>query len=567
LPRNYTYYYKMTRNVITPSYIFESSWEVCNKVGGIYTVLSTRANTLQTKFKDHIIFIGPDLGQDRDNILFIENRKLCAKWRKHATLQDNLAIRVGRWNIPGEPIVILVDFQSYYAQKDQIYKQAWEDFGVDSLHGYGDYDEASMFSYAAGLVVESFFRFNLTKDDKAIYQVHEWMTGLGALYIQKKCPEIGTIFTTHATSIGRSIAGNQKPLYDYLSAYNGDQMARELNIEAKHSIEKVTAHHVDCFTTVSEITGHECEVLLDKKCDKILMNGFEDNFVPSQSTFGPSRKLGRRSILDVVNKLLGEDLDNTTLLVSTSGRYEFQNKGIDVFLEAMSRLNSDPKLQKNVIALVTVPAWVKAPRADLQARLASKVSYNTPLDFPFITHTLHDMDNDRLLNMLRGLNLHNSSTDKVKLVFIPCYLNYRDGILNGPYYEYLIALDLTIYPSYYEPWGYTPLESIAFRVPTITTDLSGFGLWVKTLKKWKGMDEGIAVIHRSDNNYSEVVEETKNEILKFSERTTDEIKSIRKTAAYISKKALWEHFIKYYYEAYDIALKNAEKRIKESIIN
>ena len=121
-----------------------------------------------------------------------------------------------------------------------------------------------MFSYAAGKVVESFYRFNLTENDKVIYQAHEWMTGMGALYLQKAVPEIATIFTTHATSIGRSIAGNNKPLYDYLFAYNGDQMARELNMEAKHSIEKQTAHHVDCFTTVSEITNNECKELLDK---------------------------------------------------------------------------------------------------------------------------------------------------------------------------------------------------------------------------------------------------------------------------------------------------------------
>lgn len=166
----------------------------------------------------------------------------------------------------------------------------WEDFQVDSLHAYGDYDEASMFSYAAGKTVESFYRFNLTENDKVIYQAHEWMTGMGALYLQKAVPEIATIFTTHATSIGRSIAGNNKPLYDYLFAYNGDQMARELNMEAKHSIEKQTAHHVDCFTTVSEITNNECKELLEKPADVILMNGFEDDFVPQGRTFTAKRK-------------------------------------------------------------------------------------------------------------------------------------------------------------------------------------------------------------------------------------------------------------------------------------
>ena len=249
----------MTKELLTPDYIFESSWEVCNKVGGIYTVLSTRANTLQAKFHDRLFFIGPDFWQGKENPLFIESDNLCAAWRKHAAEQDNLSVRVGRWNIPGNPIVILVDFQPFFALKNDIYTEMWNRYQVDSLHAYGDYDEASMFSYAAGKVVESFYRYNLTETDKVIYQAHEWMTGMGALYLQTAVPEIATIFTTHATSIGRSIAGNNKPLYDYLFAYNGDQMAEELNMQSKHSIEKQTAHYVDCFTTVSEITNNECK--------------------------------------------------------------------------------------------------------------------------------------------------------------------------------------------------------------------------------------------------------------------------------------------------------------------
>ena len=243
----------MAKELLTPGYIFEASWEVCNKVGGIYTVLSTRAKTLQDIYKDKVFFIGPDVWVGKENSLFIENENLCAAWREHALKNDGLKVRVGRWNIPGNPIVILIDFYPFFSKKNEIYGKMWEDFQVDSLHAYGDYDEASMFSYAAGKTVESFYRFNLTENDKVIYQAHEWMTGMGALYLQKAVPEIATIFTTHATSIGRSIAGNNKPLYDYLFAYNGDQMARELNMEAKHSIEKQTAHHVDCFTTVSEM--------------------------------------------------------------------------------------------------------------------------------------------------------------------------------------------------------------------------------------------------------------------------------------------------------------------------
>ena len=236
----------MYKELITPDYIFEASWEVCNKVGGIYTVLSTRAAILQEKHRDHLFFVGPDFWKDKENPLFEESETLCKTWREHAQENDGLKVRVGRWNIPGNPIVILVDFTPFYKYKNEIYTEMWNRYQVDSLHAYGDYDEASMFAIAAGKVVESFYRFNLTLQDKVIFQAHEWMTGMAALYLQIRVPEIATIFTTHATSIGRSIAGNNKPLYDYLFAYNGDQMAEELNMQSKHSIEKQTAHHVDC---------------------------------------------------------------------------------------------------------------------------------------------------------------------------------------------------------------------------------------------------------------------------------------------------------------------------------
>ena len=550
----------MMKQLLTPDYIFESSWEVCNKVGGIYTVLSTRAKTLQGVFPDRIFFIGPDVWLGKENPLFNEDVKMLQAWRKHALEKDDLKIPIGRWNIPGNPIAILVDFTPFYTQKNDIYTQAWIDFQVDSLHAYGDYDEASMFSYAAGKVVESYYRYNLTASDKVVYQAHEWMTGLGALYIQKAVPEIATIFTTHATSIGRSIAGNNKPLYDYLFAYNGDQMAQELNMESKHSIEKQTAHHVDCFTTVSEITNHECCELLNKSADVVLMNGFEDDFVPKGAAFTRKRKHARAVLLNMANKLMGTHLDDDTMIIGTSGRYEFKNKGIDVFLESLNRLNRDKKLHKNVLAFINVPGWVGEPREDLQARLKSKDKFTEPLQCPFITHWLHNMTHDQVLDMLKYLGMGNRPEDKVKVIFVPCYLDGRDGIMNKEYYDILLGQDLSVYASYYEPWGYTPLESVAFRVPTITTDLAGFGLWVNSLKNQHGINDGVEVLHRSDYNDSEVADGIKDTITLFADKSEKEVKEIRKRAAEVAEQALWKHFIQYYYEAYDIALRNALKR-------
>lgn len=552
----------MGNELLTPDYIFEASWEVCNKVGGIYTVLSTRANTLQMRFRDRLFFIGPDFWQGKENPLFIESDNLCAAWKAHAIEKDHLSVRVGRWNIPGEPIVILVDFQPFFAQKNDIYADMWNRYQVDSLHAYGDYDEASMFAYATGKVVESFYRYNLTETDKVVFQAHEWMTGMAALYLQTAVPEIATIFTTHATSIGRSIAGNNKPLYDYLFAYNGDQMARELNMESKHSIEKQSAHYVDCFTTVSEITNNECKELLDKSADVVLMNGFEDDFVPKGTTFYGKRKRARTIMLRVANCLLGDNLGDDTLIIGTSGRYEFKNKGINVFLESLNRLNRDKNLKKKVLAFVNVPGWVGDPREDLQQRMSRlREKYDTPLQCPFITHWLHDMTHDQVLDMMKYLGIGNRPEDNVKVIFVPCYLDGRDGILNKHYYDIILGEDLSVYPSYYEPWGYTPLESVAFRVPTITTDLAGFGLWVNSLKNQHGIADGVEVLHRSDYNYSELADGIKDTISSFSSKTDAEIREIRKRAGQVAEQALWKHFIQYYYEAYDIALRNAMKRL------
>ena len=553
----------MVKRLLKPDYIFESSWEVCNKVGGIYTVLSTRAKTLQEALQDKVIFIGPDFWKEKESPYFKEDKALFADWQWEAK-ENGLNVRAGRWTVPGEPIAILVDFNPFFEKKNEIYGWLWENYGVDSLHAYGDYDEASMFSYAAALVVESFYNYYLNSKQKVIYHANEWMCGLGALYINNKLPQIGTIFTTHATSIGRSIAGNMKPLYDYLFAYNGDQMAGELNMQSKHSIEKQTAMYVDCFTTVSDITAKECVELLDKPVDVVLPNGFDNSFVPKAAQFTRKRNAARRRLLSVANAQLGEQLDDDTLIVSTSGRYEFRNKGIDVFVEAMNRLLRDKDLKKKVVAFIEVPGWVGEPRKDLQERLKSGKQYDTPLEVPQITHWLHNMSHDNVLGMMKYYDMHNRPEDRVKVIFLPCYLDGNDGIVNMTYYDVVLGNDLCIYPSYYEPWGYTPLEAVAFKVPCITTDLAGFGLWANTVfGKYGEIEDGVKVIHRTDYNYSEVADTIKDTVALFSGFTKKQVEEARKKADELSKKALWSEFIKYYEEAYDIALRKADERMKE----
>jgi D-alanyl-D-alanine carboxypeptidase len=357
--------------------------------------------------------------QGKENPLFKENKRLLTKWKK-AAAEAGVNARIGRWNVPGAPIAILVDFQPFFDVKNDIYAEAWDAFQVDSLHAYGDYDEASMFSYAAGKFVEAVVKAELLKGESIIYQAHEWMSGLGMLFLKKECPEVATIFTTHATSIGRSIAGNNKLLYNYFHGYNGDQMAAELSMEAKHSIEKQSAHGADCFTTVSMFTDRECKQLLDKPADVVLPNGFENDFVPKGAAFTKKRKEARQCILNVASKLIGEELDDTTLIVSTSGRNDFRCKGFDVYMEALAQLNARMKtlaqaeeelVSQKVLALIEVPCWTKEPRQDLLARLNGTDKSEGGLHTPMITHDLHNLNEDRILCLIKQLGLWNTKND------------------------------------------------------------------------------------------------------------------------------------------------------------
>ena len=527
-------------------------------VGGIYTVLSTRAATLQQSHPDKLIFIGPDVWLDKPNPLFEEIPDLYKDWKEFTDAEYGLKIRIGRWNIPGKPIAVLVNFLPLMAQKNEIYGKVWELVGVNSIAAYGDYDESSMFGYSTGMIIESYYRFfKLTTENQIVAHFNEWMTTFGAFYIQKQVPEIATLLTTHATSIGRSIAGNHKPLYDYLAEYNGDQMSYELNMVSKHSTEKVTAHTVDCFTTVSEITGIECEQLLDKKPDIITPNGFEDDFVPKGKNFTQKRKEARETLRKVTETLLGYELSSDALLISTAGRYEYKNKGIDTFLESLKIL-SEKELTKEIVAFIMVPAHIKGSRLDL---ISSLKHPEIKLDSTnrFTTHELYDYYNDNVMSAIHWFHFNNQASQRVKIVFVPSYLSESDGVFNKSYYDLLIGMDLTVFPSYYEPWGYTPLESVAFSVPTITTDLSGFGQWVS--HDPQPIESGVGVIHRSDYNGYLVANQIADMIFEFSTYNETEMKNVRKKASVIAEKALWKHFIHFYDKAYHIALTKKNKRL------
>lgn len=533
-------------NTLNLDYIFEVSWEVCNKVGGIHTVISTKSLALSERCGD-LIFIGPDTYGTNENSEFIEEPALFAEWKQYAA-SNGLRVRTGRWNICGSPKVILISFTDFINEKDRIFADFWEDYKLDSLSGQWDYIEPALFGYTAGKVIESFCDFNLSAADTILAQFHEWMTGTGILYLKKNAPHIATAFTTHATAIGRSIAGNGLPLYRDLASYNGENMARHFNIVSKHSLEKISALNADVFTTVSEITQAECTQLLTKPADVVTPNGFENNFIPKAEEAEKIRRTAREKMIAVAEKLTSYKFKEEPLIIATSGRYEYTNKGYNIFVDALDKLNRNANVNREILAYILVPGNNYGPQKSLIAALNGE---NANIENRNLTHGLHDAEYDPILNQLKRLGLTNEASNKVKVVFVPSYLNGDDGVFNMKYYDILQGIDLTAFVSYYEPWGYTPLESIAFGVPTITTSLSGFGMWSK--QNIDKCDNCVTVIDRNEDNNEEVASKLAEKMAFFAGLDAASRKQISEAATAASKKALWNSLVEKYMEAYAIA--------------
>nr|NQU91598.1 alpha-glucan family phosphorylase [Bacteroidota bacterium] len=547
----------MSKNKIEkPNYIFETSWEICNMIGGIYTVISTKAPVIQKEYGDNYITIGPDVWKEtRSNPDFIEDPNLFAAWKDKAEL-DGLHIRIGRWNIESKPVTILVDFTPLFSEKDSIFSHLWEKFKVDSISGQWGYIEPAMFGYAVGKVIESFYKFNLSFSDRVVAHFHEWMTGTGVLYIKEHLPQVATVFTTHATTIGRAIAGNGLPLYSRISEYNGETMARRFGMLSRYSLEKIAAENADAFTAVSKTTANETDKLLGKAVDEVTPNGFAASLIWDQKILTDKRSIARKRIYTVVEALFNQKLSKDAFLVITSGRYEFRNKGINLFIGAIGEV-SKQNPGREIIAFVKIPANHTGPRPDLIHRIESP-DFNDPLNNQYLTHGLYNEGEDAILKEIHEKGLANLAADNVKIIFVPAYLNGQDGIFDLPYYDLLIGFDFTVFPSYYEPWGYTPLESIAFGIPTLTTCQAGFGQWVT--EKFPKKHNSIVVANRLDDNDKQVVVEIAESIMKFQAMDDKEMAKIRKEALEIAGHATWGKFITHYWLAYNLALNKVSGR-------
>ncbi|MDD6313764.1 MAG: glycogen/starch synthase [Porphyromonadaceae bacterium] len=542
--------------------LFEASWEVCNKIGGIYTVLSTKANVLEQSLSDSLVFIGPDVwSAEKPCPVFVEDPKLLGNASSRLQLPMGITVRTGRWSVPGNPIALLVKFDGVYPHLNPVFGEMWNRYHVDSLHGYGDYNEGCAFGIASAVVIDALVKLMKAGNKNVVAHFDEWTSAMGLLYLQTIAPLIATVFTTHATSIGRSICGNGKPLYDYFTAYNGDQMAAELNMQSKHSLEKAAAHAADCFTTVSEVTARECEQLLEIRPQVVTPNGFEPGFVPGRALYAKERQAARARILGIAAALTGRTYTEDAFILATSGRNEYRNKGLDLFIDSCVRAREEMPLgSRGIIALILVPAWVKAPSQTLLDNMKTPDPDNgvTP---DFMTHRLNNEDQDAVTQHIISTG-HNGSDLPLTIIYVPCYLDGHDGVLDIEYYKLLPGIDLTVFPSYYEPWGYTPLESIAFGVPTVSTDKAGFGQWILGNTPDTFAADGAHVVTRTDSNYTQARDEIAADILRLSSLSSATLKKYRAAAASTAALADWAHFIKYYDRAFGVALQRRSERLK-----
>ncbi|MFH1915822.1 MAG: glycosyltransferase [Nanoarchaeota archaeon] len=582
-------------------YLFEASWEVCNKVGGINTVLISKA-ALMREYYDNYFLVGPFVKRSFETEV-IEAVPPPELERAFTVLKEKgITCYFGKWQIKGEPYVILVDFQQQVTSKNSIKTVLWDLFRIDSLHARWDFEEPMLWSWCVGMLLEEIEKGLSGK--RIVAHFHEWLAGFSLLYLKQSRSRIKTIFTTHATMLGRSIASQGRELYSIMLNFDPEKEARNVGIIEKFTAERACAKNCDVFTTVSEITGLEAEKVLGRKPDILLLNGLDVEKFPTIEETSIKHVTNLEQIREFITYYFFPhytfELEHT-LIFFIIGRYEFKNKGIDVTIRALARLN-DRLAKMNSKTTVCVFFWI--PNAtyglkkellenkniyrqikqyvdfkskdilktivegvisrdetikdriftnefilDLKKELMTFKRFGNPL---IVTHYLQNEDADIIKRSLLDYGLDNKSNDRVKVILYPVYLDGNDGLLNLSYYEAMSGCHLGIFPSYYEPWGYTSLEAAAMGVASVTSDLTGFGSYIKNHIDPK--HPGIFIVKRFERSNDLVVEDLARIMYEYTALDHVERVENKITAKTVSSLADWKHLVKNYIEAHNLAL-------------
>lgn len=539
-----------------PVTLFEVSWEVCNKVGGIYSVVSSKALQAVDVFGEDYFLLGPCLQQ---NPGFEETDEHIWDSLRLGLAAKDLKCRLGRWNIPGRPKAILVDFSKRYGSNQLLY-ELWKNHGVDSLSGGWDYIEPVMFATACGEVIATAYETLVRPlEGMAIAHFHEWMCGAGLLTLKKQAPEIGTIFTTHATMLGRALAGAGRDIYSNLRSINPANEAAAHNITAKWSLESISAREADSFTTVSPITGEESAVFLGRQPDVITVNGLDMRVIPDYSEDRAPALAHRARVLEASERLLRCKLPENTRIFVASGRYEMHNKGVDIFLEALAQADKNLSGRDTTILALCL---VMGGHTGVNPAAVSGDVAETDNGKPFIcSHYAWNAPEDPIINTCRRLGLDNTCEKRVKVIFVPAMLDGADGFFNMQYEDVLAGCDVGFFPSWYEPWGYTPQECAAWAVPTLTTDLSGFGMWARDIMQEQGESgPGVHIMPRRGLNFEQSVTALHERVLRAASCPADDLAQWRKNARAMAELTSWRYFYANYVEAFRLALEKADGR-------
>jgi glycogen synthase len=578
--------------------VLEASWEVCNKVGGIYTVVSSKVLHMIERYSENYLTIGPYVSHHAATEFVPGQAPPHIEAAIRSLEPEGIKCTYGTWDVKGRPACILIDFSEMMADKDTIKTEFWERFRIDSLGAPYDYDEPLVWSVCVGKLAQA-----LAEHGQVILHAHEWLAGGAILYTKTYAPQIATVFTTHATMLGRSISGTWGNLYEILDTLDDEEAARTLNVTNKHHTEKAAAHAADVFTTVSQVTGIEAERILHKKPDLILPNGLDYSTFPDNEEIPIKHREHREHIHEFLMAYFfpyyAFDLEHT-LLMYVSGRYEYTNKGVDITIAALGRLNRELKnleTDRTIVVFFFIPAGIQTIRYDLleskalfedvqdefanymvemRKRLISGFAHRQlPSDIRLFdedfgqrmkrmlhrfakeglpaltTHHIMNEEHDQLLRDLRQHGLLNRAEDRIKAVFYPGYLSRSDGLLNLDYHQAVMGCHLGIFPSYYEPWGYTPMESAGYGVPAITTDLAGLGAYMLTNDI---PQTGISVLKRRDKHGEEIIEPLKELIKGYALMDRHERLELKHKAIALSHRFDWEYLVANYFEAHELAL-------------
>lgn len=590
--------------------IVEVAWEVCNQVGGIYTVIRSKAPSMVEHAQNNYCMVGPYLNKNiQAELEPLDDAQDIFGQAAAALRKKGYDVQYAQWLITGKPRVVLLNPNAIQDKTLNVVKYLlWKNHSVGTPTNHQLIDQVVAFSYLAKLFFDELVNLS-DKKMPIIGHFHEWMAGLPILDIKKEKMPVKTVFTTHATQLGRHLAINSPLFYAHLPFFEWKDEAKRFGIEAEASIEFACAKNADTLTTVSEVTARECKHLLKRKPDVILPNGLNIERFEALHEFQNLHMKYKEEIHQFVMSHFFHSYSfdlNKTIYLFTSGRYEYKNKGFDLTLDALVKLNQRLKKEKSDLTVVMFfvtkrdftsikPEVLQAKammqeisqtceaiqnqigkrlfyestiRADNQLPNLNEFvdeywklryrrtiqSWKTKTNPAVVTHNLVSEADDDIVSFLNAAKLLNSPKDPVKIVYHPDFITPSNPLFGMEYHQFVRGCHLGVFPSYYEPWGYTPLECMASGVPSITSDLSGFGDYL--LRHLPEHEQyGLHVIERGKRTFEWSANELMEVMYKFLNQSRRERIMQRNNVENNSSIFDWSNLIKHYMEAYQLALK------------